>query len=342
VSEAGALFRDTLRALITPRRAIPVLIMAVPLLLAQHEFSEEPRALPLAVLMIVLFVVVAPFSFRLLFPLDVRGRFWARLLAYGALAILVPLVAWGLPPLIGLERSFLSSRANVWVAIGLFWVGGFGLGRDIELEAHWRREKERAEKLAAEAERAQLLALRANLDPHFLFNTLNAIAEWCREDAEIAEKAILSLASMLREILSGVQAPTWPLERELALVESLFELHKMRDPDRFTVKISTSAELGKYEIPALILLPLAENAMKHGPAKGNHGEVLLEVVRRAEEIHIAIENPGEFSGRREGGQGIVAVEKRARLAFGGRATFSIHGRGGRTRAELSFPAGSVA
>jgi hypothetical protein len=332
-----ALFADTLSALRQPRRAIPIVVMAAPLILAQHEFSEEPRALPLALLMIVLFVVVAPYSYRALFPLDVRGRFFLRLAAYGMLAALVPLVAWGLPPLLGLERSFLSSRANVWVAIGLFWVGGFGLGRDIELESRWEREKERAEKLAAAAEHAQLLALRANLDPHFLFNTLNAIAEWCREDAEVAEKAILDLASMLREILSGVQAPTWSLDRELSLMRQLFALHELRDPSRFSTRIEGAAEI---EVPAMILLPLAENAMKHGPGNGHRGEVVVSVAREGHEVLVAIENPGAFAGRRAGGQGISAVEKRLALAYGDRAAFSIGAapnNGERTRAEVRLP-----
>lgn len=333
------LFFDTLSALVAPRRAIPVLVIAVPLLVAQHEFSAEPRALPLAVLMIVLSVVVAPFSFRVLFPLELRGGLVFRVLIYAALGLLVPLVAWGLPPLLGFERSFLSSRANVGVAIGLFWVGGFGLGRDIELEARWQSEKQRAEKLSAEAERAQLLALRANLDPHFLFNTLNAIAEWCREDAEVAERAILGLASMLREILSGVQSPLWPLSRELALVESLFELHKMRDPERFSASISASPESMSMEIPALLLLPLAENAMKHGPAKGNRGQISLQVETVGGEVKILLENPGAFTGRRAGGQGLDSVEKRLRLAFGEKARLAIENIEGRarTRATVTLP-----
>jgi signal transduction histidine kinase len=331
-----ALFLDTLRALSAPRRAVPILVMAAPLLLAQHEFSKEPRALPLAILMIALFVIVAPFAFRMLFPLDAKGGFWGRLVLYAALGVLVPIVAWGLPPMLGISSSFLSSRANVWVAIGLFWVGGFGLGRDIELEAHWQKERERAQRLAQEAERAQLLALRANLDPHFLFNTLNAIAEWCREDAEVAERAILGLASMLREILSGVQAPSWPIERELALVESLFALHKMRDPERFTSEVSCEPGLEKIELPALILLPLAENAMKHGPAKGHRGLVTVRVRKKDSTIEVAVENPGPFSGRREGGQGIVSVEKRLELAFGSRAKFSIGGKDQRTEALVSW------
>ena len=64
-----------------------------------------------------------------------------------------------------------------------------------------------------EADHAQLLALRSHLDPHFLFNTLNAIAEWCREDGEVAEQAILQLSSMLRTMMTGISTTTWPLAK---------------------------------------------------------------------------------------------------------------------------------
>ena len=87
------------------------------------------------------------------------------------------------------------------MSLALFLVGGFGLGRDIWFEDRLARAEARAVALAREAERAQLLALRAHLDPHFLFNTLNAIAEWCREDGETAERAVLRLSAMLRTVL---------------------------------------------------------------------------------------------------------------------------------------------
>src|SRR5690606_2726574 len=107
----------------------------------------------------------------------------------------------------------------------------------VELEADVTKERERAARLALEAERAGLLALRANLDPHFLFNTLNAIAEWCREDPAVAEAATLKLASMLRTMLEGIRAPAWPLATELALVRALFELHAIRDRERYVFRV---------------------------------------------------------------------------------------------------------
>ena len=129
--------------------------------------------------------------------------------------------------------------------------------------------------LAREAEGAQLLALRSHLDPHFLFNTLNAIAEWCREDGETAERAVMRLSAMLRTVLAGVRASTWPLAEELALLDTLFELHRLRDPDRVRVTRHLPEPLPDVAVPPMLLLPLAENAVKHGPAAGHAGEIVL-------------------------------------------------------------------
>ena len=167
--------------------------------------------------------------------------------------------------------------SSVVICLALFLVGGWGLARDIWLESSLVRSEARAAALAREAERAQLLALRSHLDPHFLFNTLNAIAEWCRDDGEIAERAVLQLSAMLRAVLEGVHAPTWSLREELALVDTLFALHGLRDPQRVRLVRRVPDPLPDVAVPPMVLLPLAENAVKHGVGAGHTGEVVLEV-----------------------------------------------------------------
>jgi LytS/YehU family sensor histidine kinase len=224
------------------------------------------------------------------------------------------------------------------VSLALFLVGGWGLGWDIWLESSLIRSEARAAALAREAERAQLLALRSHLDPHFLFNTLNAIAEWCREDGAVAERAVLQLSSMLRAVLEGVQAPTWPLRDELALLGTLFALHGLRDPGRVRLVQRLPDPLPDVVVPPMLLLPLAENAVKHGVAAGNGGEVVLEVeAAPASPVRVRLENGGPFTGRRAGGLGLAMVERRLALAYDGRATFRIAAAGTRTVAEVSLP-----
>src|SRR5205814_1985623 len=134
----------------------------------------------------------------------------------------------------------------------------------------------------------------------------------------------------------GVGENRWPLERELQLVRELFALHRLRDPGLFTVleKVANAT----IQIPPMSLLTLAENAVKHGPAAGHRGQILLEVHRREGGVLIALENPGPFGGPREGSAGLPTLQRRLELAYGGRARLQVApARDNRTRAEVWIP-----
>jgi len=247
-----------------------------------------------------------------------------------------------LPGLVGAGQTFLTTKPSLAVCVALFWVGGWGLARDIDLEEQFRRERARAEALQREAEHAQLLALKSHLDPHFLFNTLNAIAEWCREDGAVAEKAIVQLSSMLRTMLGAIHTSTWPLAKEVELVDALIALHLVRDPSAFTLERDVPEPLPAVDVPPMMLLPIAENAMKHGPLARHKGPVRFSIVQRQDGLEITLSNPGRFTGRREGGSGLPIVAKRLALAYGDRATFAIEAEGDakdgeRCRATVTIP-----
>lgn len=332
----------TLRALISPKRAIPIMLVAAPLIYAQFYFARG-RLLPLAMALMMCgsFVAVAPLAWRLLMPMGRPVSFKPlRVMIYAGICVMcVYFVGVFVPWLAGGIKTFLTFPvATLVIDCALFWVGGWGLGRDIDLEENLNLEKRRAETLQREAERAQLLALRANLDPHFLFNTLNAIAEWCREDGEVAERAVLELSRMLRTVLEGVKRPSWALSREVELLRTLFSLHRLRDPALFELIEDIEPAALEIQVPPIILLPMAENAMKHGPAKGHRGRVRFAIKTLGDSVSIEIENPGPFTGRREGGQGLAMIERRADLFYGERATFAIEGTGAdRTVSRLVLP-----
>lgn len=328
-----SIVRATWLALLEPRRLAPMLGVCVPLVVAQARWSRDGLAVPLAVLLCLAFVLVAPVSYRVLFPdgLDLSHGA-VRLGLYGLVGAGVVLtVGLGVPRLLGVGYTFLTERTSLGVCVGLFLVGGWGLGRDIGYEQRLRR-------LTLEAERARLLALRAHLEPHFLFNTLNAIAEWCRLDGAVAEKAVLELSTMLRSMLDGVAAPLWPLEKELGLTRTLFDLHLLRDAELFEVDWQVPGPAPALEVPPLCLVTLAENAVKHGPAAGHRGRLAVRLDGAPGRLTVTVDNPGPWGGRRTGGLGLSALEQQLQLAFGGRATLSVGDAGdGRTRATLTFP-----
>jgi two-component system, LytTR family, sensor histidine kinase AlgZ len=338
----GSIVRATLKALFVPRRLLPILLVSLPLVAAQTRFSPyEPMAAPLGILLCALCVAVAPVSYRVIFPegLDLSHG-GIRLLLYGTVGVGVVLSAGlVLPKLLYMRPTFLTDRYTLAVCAALFLVGGWGLGRDIGFEESLALERARAARLALEAEQAQLLALRSHLDPHFLFNTLNAIAEWCQTDGAVAEAAVLRLSSMLRSVLAGVRSATWPLERELELVRTLFELHLLRDPDLFQLSMHVDPGLEAFPVPPLVLLPLAENAVKHGPAAGHRGPISLSVQSRGDTLVFTLENPGASKGPREGSSGLPTVERRLALAYAGGASLALSSQDERTRVTVSLPRG---
>ncbi|MBX3193415.1 MAG: histidine kinase [Labilithrix sp.] len=336
--------RSTVRALLAPRRAIPISLVVVPLTIIQDAYSRDPIAVPLALLLCGSFLLVGPSLWRALFPMDkpLASGAALRVLVYaGVGASLVLGIGRVLPDLVGAGTTFLTTKPSLAVCVALFWVGGWGLARDIELEEHLRRERARALALSREADHAQLLALRSHLDPHFLFNTLNAIAEWCREDGAVAEKAIVQLSSMLRTMMTGIQSTTWPLAKEIELVNALFAMHAIRDPSLFEVRLALPEPLPEVDVPPMILLPIAENAMKHGPLARHKGEVVLEVTIARDLVRVSLSNPGAYQGPREGGSGLAIVQKRLALAFpdpAKRASFDIAAEGpDRTQAVVVIP-----
>jgi two-component system sensor histidine kinase AlgZ len=336
-----SIVRRTWRALLEPRRIVPVLLMSAALVGAQASFSRDGLAVPLGFALCAAFVLVAPLSWRALFPggleLDHGGL---RLALYAAVGTGVVLALSAVVPrVLHMGPTLLTEPASMSVSLALFLVGGWGLARDIDLDARLRAAESRAAELGRAAQAAELLALRAHLDPHFLFNTLNAIAEWCRQDPEVAERAVLQLSSMLRTILAGVRATAWPLGAELELTETLFALYRLRDPELYRLELRAPEPRPAVDVPPMLLLPLAENAVKHGPAAGHRGAVVLSVAvdEAAGHLVVALENPGAFAGRRPGGEGLRMVEERLALAYERDATLTIAAVGERTVAELTLP-----
>jgi hypothetical protein len=327
---------DTWRALLGPRRALPLGLLLLAALTAEWVVTRSLGALIVVAALIAAFWLVAPLAYRGL----VRPP--GAALGLGAYVVVCTVVASAtgvvLPWALQLPGTYIADPSGFGILCALFWVGGWGLAQDIELEQGFLLERGRAERLATEAERASLLALRAQLDPHFLFNTLNAIAEWCRADPAVAEAATLRLASMLRTMLEGIRTPSWPLATELSLAKSLFELYSIRDRDRFRFRFEMPEPLPDLHVPPMIFLPLFENAITHGPLAGHTGEVSVRLRADGPALHLEIHNPGSFTGRRPGGEGIAIVERRLALAYGGGARLSVHAQGAQTASTVFLPA----
>lgn len=208
------------------------------------------------------------------------------------------------------------------------------------------RDRERL--LAAareEALTAQMRALRYQVNPHFLFNTLNSVASLIEEgSSERASRMVLSLSTFLRTTLKLDPIQRVRLADELALQEEYLEIERERFNDRMTLDIDVRDGADEVMVPSLILQPLVENAMKHGVnTTAGSVSITISASRQAGRLIVRIENDIAIAGRPRSGPagsgiGLRNVSERIRALFGedGSVAFGPCGPG-RFRAELDLP-----
>jgi LytS/YehU family sensor histidine kinase len=176
---------------------------------------------------------------------------------------------------------------------------------------------------------AELGALRSQLNPHFLFNSLNGIRALVADDPERAQAAITQISRILRYTLGSRGEETVTLERELTIVDDYLALEALRLDTRLTVERTIAAEAMPLRIPNMLLQTLVENAIKHGISELPEGGVLRmasSVVSGA--LSIVVENPRPTSAvqradREASGVGLVNARERLRLIFGAGALLVV-------------------
>jgi two-component system, LytTR family, sensor kinase len=264
------------------------------------------------------------------------------------------------PPSFVLETGPLGGgRRLLSDDVGLLQTVGTLLGRHIDsvrvtIERLDRdvREQE-ALRLAAEAE---LQAVRAQLQPHFLFNALTTVAYLMREAPDRALNTLYQLTALLRAVLRSSVSGAVPVGEELEIVEAYLGIERARFEDRLTVEVHAPEEVRSLCIPPMLLQPLVENAVKHGlgPLRGG-GSIRVEVALRPSNgteaggagsatLSLTVEDTGagvaeaELAERRLQRVGLRSIERRLERQFGAAASLTIESAPGRgTRAEVRLP-----
>lgn len=185
----------------------------------------------------------------------------------------------------------------------------------------------------------ELKNLRAQLNPHFLFNSLNSIRALVGIDPENAKTAITRLSSLLRHSISLGKLKLIPLKQELEIIKSYLELEQIRFEERLEVKYNCDESAMNCEIPPLMLQTIVENAIKHGISKEIEGGE-IEVKARFEQQVLTIEvlNTGtlELNEIGSGGVGIPNTQKRLSILFGSNADFSISQEGEKVLVKINI------
>lgn len=190
---------------------------------------------------------------------------------------------------------------------------------------------------------AEIATLRAQINPHFLFNALNALNAIIPAEAPDARKTLLNLADIFRYSLNSKQQLV-SLADEIEIVEAYLQIERLRLADRLTTRIEIDERVRFIRVPALSIQPLVENAVKHGVSrKAKGGEV--QVVAREEEGGLRVEvtdnGPG-FDTRVQRGQGhgLRSVERRLQLCYSGAVEFHIESDVSGTRVSFTVPVGA--
>ncbi len=192
----------------------------------------------------------------------------------------------------------------------------------------YRAEQVRSAELESRLAAAELGALRMQLQPHFLFNTLHSIAGLVSEDPPAARRMIIALGDFLRLTLEDHAVPMRSLGEELEFLRLYVAIEQMRLGNRLTVEYVIAPETFDAKLPYLLLQPLMENAIRHGAARiSRPATIRLSAERSSGDLHLSLENDGPTSTRAvKHGIGISNTLARLRLHYGEAFQFSLMDR----------------
>ncbi|HEY0160627.1 MAG TPA: histidine kinase [Thermoanaerobaculia bacterium] len=231
-----------------------------------------------------------------------------------------------------------------WAFQLITWLMTYGtvLGITLAMQGAAReRERERQQaRLELTTREAELALLKAQLQPHFLFNSLNSVLALIDTDPARAREMIVRLGALLQSTLRRIDLEQVSLDGEIELVRAYLDIEKIRFAARLNVEIEVTGEAGGAGVPPLLLQPLVENAVKHGiapfPAGGS-----VRVAARVDDGRLRVEvgdSGGGMNGVQQGrGLGLELTRRRLEAAYGDDYTLSFDGPPGAFAVRLDLP-----
>lgn len=298
---------------------------------------------------VVVIGALAPLVYRWHVAAPGRGLLWRH--ALGAAAFMLVHVG-----------GMFAIRFGVYGAAGLGYDPGsaqsvlaYEAGKDlvsyalivaichgVHLFVQSQRRQQEVQRLRGELAEARLARLSEQLQPHFLFNSLNLISSVMYEDVARADQLLCDLAALLRQTLVAQQSPQHSLREELALIEPYLALMQARFGPRLLVSIEASDEARRSIVPTMLLISPVENAIKHEVANSDEPVRLsIHAWLDAAGLQLAVDNSGcpPLRTEREGAFGLANLRQRIQALHGERARVSLQPRaGGGSRLLITLPA----
>ncbi|WP_296338771.1 histidine kinase [Reyranella sp.] len=303
-------------------------------------FHDFPVALRRTTLIVVCLVLISTGMRRIYASrhfgntLTPRTVAWIALLSVGGGAVVSALVfvvrdlaGWSIPGRTALDEFvFPLTHYSIMLAgwsLCYFW---------IHAEVAEQAEHKRALRAEAEALRAELEELRLQLDPHFLFNALNGVAEEIPEHPDAALAMLRDLTAYLRHSLDGIKQTVVTVEAEVGGLSAYLRVQQARFGDRLRTRVHIDPAAASRRIASFLLQPLIENAVKYG-RRENGLDVGIDIRLVGDALHIEIDNTGSLhdvpkTRQRRSGIGLENVRRRLALHYPGRHQFTLGDRGG--------------
>ena len=278
------------------------------------------------------------------FPLE-RGLVLQRIGVHLVAAVGIAMARSALMVQLGGRVHWIGEREfsrQFWGSSGqnlLFYALLLGIAHAVLYHARYRERERAAERLTAGLTEARLHALKMQLQPHFLFNTLNAISALIPDEARPARRMVARLGDLLRITLEHEDTQEVTLREELAFLEPYLEIEQARLDDRLTVVMNIVPETLDARVPHLILQPLVENAIRHGIApRIEPGRVEISAARGPDDrLHLEVRDDGrgvdldnQVKTRRGRGVGLTNIRSRLEQLYGANHQFQLehHAEGG--------------
>jgi LytS/YehU family sensor histidine kinase len=284
-------------------------------------------------------------------PLD-RSVLWrtalTHLMAAQVLSFLWTLIASPfaralsyIPQFQGLDKQFAPDLWIIYVTGSLVYLMSIAFRYVVIAQEAARAVELRAVETSMLARDAELRALRAQINPHFLFNSLNSISALTSIEPARAREMCLLLADFLRLTLGMGEKHVIRFSEELELLDKFLAIEKVRFGERLHMEQNIQEETKRCQIPALLLQPLLENAVSHGIASmADGGRIRLHAEIQEGRLGIVVENDrdDEAPPRRKNGVGLKNVRSRLEARYGQDATFRIEPSEDRFRVSMTLPA----
>jgi sensor histidine kinase YesM len=293
---------------------------------------------------IVAIATVYTFNYYLIPKILLKNE-WKKFIAFAFVAIVLffyielLLTLFLVVKLLYAGRSLFPEMVDVvMLFFNMFFVVCIAIA--IKFYKRWSEIDYREQKIQKEKVEVELQMLKTQINPHFLFNTLNSIYVLAMKNSEQTANTVMKLSDILDYILYKIDAPRIAISTEIQIIENYIELEKIRFTNRVNLSLSTDFKSKDIQIPPMLIIPFIENAFKHGVAKSlGKSWIKISIQETGQMMNIAVSNSkGQNQTKREsGGIGLENIKKRLEILFHDSYILDISEKINRYDVFLSIP-----